>query len=55
MYWGFGKEEKRGRLETDVSSGPILKTKQNKTKNPYYLYLKKKNPKGPNLEVVCTV
>ena len=27
MYWGFG-EEKKGRLATDVSSGPIFLTKK---------------------------
>ena len=26
MYWGFGEEIERGRLATDVSSGPIFLT-----------------------------
>ena len=35
MYWGFGKKKektKRGRLATDVSSGPIRKKKEKKKK-----------------------
>ena len=35
MYWGFGEgEKKRGRLATDVSSGPIILTKKSIKKNP---------------------
>ena len=31
MYWGFGEgEKKRGRLATDVSSGPIFLSKKKK-------------------------
>ena len=31
MYWGFGEKRKRGRLATDVSSGPIFLTKGKKS------------------------
>ena len=40
MCWGFGEEtKKRGRLVTDLSSGPISPHKNKKKKDPIRSFL----------------
>ena len=48
MYWGFEEEKKRGRLAVDVSSGPILltKNKNRKTHKIPYVFNSKLGSQG---------
>ena len=54
MHWGFGEEKKeeRGRLATDISSGPIFLTKKRKKT---LHSLKKKNKERKKEKIVQEV
>ena len=46
MYWVFGeKKKRRGRLATDVSSGPIFLTKKRRKNPPNLTEIVKKQKK----------